>query len=309
MANLSSLAPATTAVSALSSFTTSAAALANLVLVTPGKVMGYQPNPVIPPNSPSNTAIQPPPSFLFHYEGEQTVSLESDITDHYIEDNTAVQDQISLKPEMITTHGFIGELNDVPPYALQILQSIANTLTVIGAYAPELSETALIAYDEAFLLYQVGANAANAAVSAWSSINGNTGENVIGATGLANGVFNPSTGDIAGNQNKQQTAFQQFYGYWRQRTPFTVQTPWAVFQNMYILRLRAIQEAETNVISDFEITFKMIRVATTAFTNGGLPLLQSGQLASQASPLVNNGTYPPGPSTDFSPSFTPGAPQ
>lgn len=274
--NLSSLGPITTAATALS----------NLVLVSPQSTVGYQPqNPPSADGSPS--VAQQPPAFLFHYEGEQTVVLESDITDHFIEDNTSIQDQIALKPETITTHGFIGELNDIPPAALALLKTAAEKLTVIGAYAPQLSETALIAYSEAFLLYQVGANALNSAVSAWSSIGnaitGSNGQSVVGSNGLT----------VESSQNKQQTAFQQLYGYWRNRILFTVQTPWAVFQNMAIKTIRPIQSAETDVITDFELTFKMIRMARNITLNGGNPISLGGQLNSQAAPETDLGTSSP----------------
>lgn len=272
--NLSTLAPATTAATALS----------NLVLVSPQAVKGYQ------PQNPSGSTTQQPPAFLFDYEGEQTVSIESDITDHFIENNTTIQDQIALRPEIVTTHGFIGELNNIAPKALQLLQSLAEKLTVVSAYTPVLSETALIAYTEAFFLYQVAANVANSAVSAWSSINNTGGENVIGSNGLENNVFNSSTGQISNNQNKQQVAFQLFYGYWNSRTLFTVQTPWAIFQNMAIQRLRAIQDAETRVITDFEVVFKMMRFARTEESPFSI---QQGRAAAQSAPLVDFGTTTP----------------
>jgi len=273
----------------LSNITTAATSLANLILVTPSATQGYQPNNPPNPDGTQSTAAQPP-SLLFHYDGEQTVSIESDITDHYIEDNTAVEDQIALKPELITTHGFIGELNDVVPDFLKPIKTAADKLTTIGAYTPQLTATALLAYNEAFFLYQVAQNTANAAVSAWTSISdtftGDSAQSVIGSGGLS----------VGHTQNKQQTMFQQFYGYWRSRTLFTVQTPWAVFQNMAIQRLRAIQDADTRVITDFEVTFKMIRVAQTTTASGLLGLL--GRAASQASGLVDLGTSSPvsGPS-------------
>lgn len=287
MANLAPLAPITTAATALS----------NLVLVSPQATQGYQPqNPPTSTGVPSTTAQAP--SLLFHYEGEQNVSLQSDITDHYIEDNTAIQDQMALRPERVTTHGFIGELNDIAPKALQILKTAADKLTVVSAYVPVLSLTALIAYDEAFLLYQVGRSLANSAVNTWSSINGTGDENVISAGGLQNGVFNPATGQISNIQTKQQIAFQQFYGYWRSRTLFTVQTPWAVFQNMAIENLRAIQDDQTRMITDFEITFKMIRTAKTAETAGIDAILQ-GRAAQQAAGVTDLGTSTPAPSIDL----------
>lgn len=276
MPNLSSLAPITTAATALS----------NLVLVSPQSVVGYQPQGAPLGNGQTQ---QNPPALLFHYEGEQTAALKSDITDHYIEDNTAIQDQIALKPEMITTHGFIGELNDIAPFGLQTVQAIANKLTTINAYTPVLSVTALLAYNEAFQLYQIASNAANSAVAAWSSITGSGGTSVIGSNGLA----------AQSNQNKQQQAFQQFYGYWRNRILFTVQTPWAVFQNMAIDELRAIQDETTNVITDFQITFKMMRFASTQSGNTLSGSFQ-GRLFAQASSLTNLGTSTPVPSIGLS---------
>ena len=263
-------------ISSLSAATTTATALSNLILVSPQTTIGYQPQ-----NSPAAPKNQLPPAILFHYEGEQTALLESDITDHYIEDNTAIQDQIALRPEMITTHGFIGELNDVAPKALAIIQTLADKLTVISAYTPVLSETALIAYAEAFQLYQVGANAINSAVSTWNTLSGTGGESVINGQGLA----------LQANQTKQQVAFQQFYGYWRNRTLFTIQTPWAVFQDMAIKSLRAIQDAETRMITDFEVTFKIIRTAQ-AVTLAPVTQVQ-GRLGSQSAGLTDLGTSTP----------------
>lgn len=270
MPNLSSLTP----------ITTTATALSNLVLVSPQKTIGYQPQ-----NAPvkNGTTSQNQPALLFHYEGEQSVTLESDITDHYIEDNTAIQDQIALRPEMVSTHGFIGELNDVAPALLAPVQAIANKLVAIGAYTPSLSTTALIAYNEAFQAYQVAANAVNSAVSAWGALTGTGGESVVGSNGIS---FQP-------NQTKQQFYFQQFYAYWRKRTLFTVQTPWAVFQNMAIKSLRAIQDAETNVITDFEVSFKMIRLASTITLSAADASILQGRLANQGASLVNQGTSTP----------------
>lgn len=278
--NLSSLAAGTTKITAIT----------NLIMVSPQSVVGYQPQNPPSSNSIIPTQLQQPPSILFHYEGEQTVGIESDITDHFVENNTAIQDQIALKPVIITTHGFIGELNDVAPYGLKTIKAAADKLTAVGPFAPQLSVTAQIAYSEAFFAYQIAANAVNSAISAVSSIGnlitGSNGQTVIGANGQIK---------IASNQNKQQVMFQQFYGYWQSRTLFTVQTPWAVFENMAIKSLRAIQDAESRVITDFEVSFKQIRVASTAFGGGSAAL--AGRAATQASGVVNQGTSSGTPST------------
>ena len=204
----------------LSSITTGATALGNLILVSPQNVIGYQPQNPPNANGTANTSPYANPAILFHYEGEQTATFTSDITDHYIENNTAVQDQIALKPVIITTQGFIGDLNDVPPIQslATIQQAIQTKLTVISGYTPSLSVTALNSYNEALFLYQTAHNAIQSGVSTWGALSGTGGESVISGTSLAK----------QSNQTPQQTYFQLFFGYWANRTLFTVQTPWEI---------------------------------------------------------------------------------
>lgn len=270
-------------ISALATVTTAATALSNLILVSPQKVVGYQPQNI---PSQDGAPTQPPPALLFHYEGEQTAKLSSDITDHYIEDNTALQDQIALRPEEVTTHGFIGELNNVTPPPLAPVKTAANKLTIVSAYVPALSVTALLAYNLAFQLYQVSQNAQTAAVSAWASVTGQNGTSVLGLNSVSTQL----------NQTKQQLMFQQFYGYWRNRVLFTVQTPWAVFQNMAIKDLVAIQDDKTNVITDFNVTFKTIRIASTQVSIFDSSNLQ-GRASFQSSGVTDLGTSTPPAST------------
>jgi hypothetical protein len=274
-----------TGVSTITSAITSAA---NLLFVSPQQTVGYQPQP--PPGGPQQSAI------VFHYEGEQTSTLESDITDHFIEDNTAIQDQISLKPIIITTHGFVGELNDVAPLGLQTLQQAAQKLVAIGAYTPGLSATALLAYNEAAFAYQTATSAASSVVASWNTLNnsGAGGENVINGNSNVSQA-NPFVGTKQGSQTIQQQYYQNFYSYWITRTLFTIQTPWAIFQNMAIRTIRAIQDAETNTITDFEISFKQMRFADTQSILDGTVVDSSntqGQLQYQSQSAVSNGTQP-----------------
>lgn len=264
---------------------TSVTAITGLLIATPQTTIGYSPQST---NIFGGLTGNPAPSLVFHYEGEQTVNCQSDITDHYIEDNTAIQDNITLKPELITTHGFIGDVNNVPPNKiLSLAQQAAYALLSVEAYVPQLTATAILAYNEATFLAETALNAANAAVAGLNSIAGNNGESVIDGNSLS----------LAANQSPQQTYFQQFYAYWRTRTLFTVQTPWAVFQNCAIQSLRAIQDETTRTITDFEVTFKLLRFAesdsVTSETIGSL----SGRAQNQNDFLVNIGTSIPTPST------------
>ncbi len=238
-------------ISDLTNTATRARTLGNLVLVTPQKsdFIGYQP---IPRSFGNGKTQKQQDSLLFHIEGENTVTLDSDITDHYIEDNTAIQDQIALKPEVVTVNGFIGELNDVIPELLNPIKLAAEKITVISGYTPGLSTSALIAYNQAKFLYDTTMSVVNDAVQTWD-------------------LFKTQFGFESDKpQNKQQQMFTQFAGYWRNRNLFNVQTPWAMFENMAIKTIRAVQDPETRIITDFQVTFKKINIATTLdFINNG----------------------------------------
>lgn len=279
----------------LSNATTTALSLGNLALVIPSILnglsgtKGYQPqNPPNADGTPSK--IVQPKAFIFDFEGEQTAELMSDITDHFVENNVAIQDQIALRPTRITTKGFISELNDIAPTFLQPLKSIAQSLTSIGAYEPAVSTTALLAYNEALFAYQTATSLANTAVQAWSSITGGT-EVFFGDEFAVNGF------PLLSTQTRQQVAFQTFYGYWITRTLFTIQTPWAVFANMAIERLHPIQSEDSNTFTTFECTFKQIRTVQSAISPSQSAISQ-GRLSNQSSPLSGQGVSTP--STDIS---------
>jgi hypothetical protein len=236
--NISSLAQGATAVTSLS----------NLILVTPVKNVGIQNQqgivsiPVKNTQTVSNAPGLPrknlsPTSILFQYEGENTASLESEVTEHYSEKNDNLTDNIALRPETITVHGFVGEVTDEAPIYPEIVNQLRQKLYTLSAYTPGFSATALNAINEAIYAYTI----ANTAVTAVESL--------FDVSAVVNGVS-------VKLQTRQQRYFLTFYNYWVNRTLFTVQTPWAVFNNMVMKSFRAVQNAETRMITDFEITFR-----------------------------------------------------
>ena len=255
--------------SALSDATLTADTLANLILVSPIDPSGYRPQ--------NDGGVVTQISFLFDFETRNEVELSSDITDHYIEDNTSVNDQIALKPEIVSVNGYIGELNDIAPFGLQTLKEASERLYIVSGLTPELSITALTVYNNAKQFYEVLAKTIIAGGSAWKSIN-----NVVNEiTGL--GLRDDTPDD---NQTQQQIIFQQFYMYWRNKVLFTVQTPWAIFKDMAIQSLSAIQDDETRMITDFQITFKLLRFATVEFEESKA---KQGRNKHQSSSLVDLG--------------------
>lgn len=259
--------------------------LSGLILVTPYNQIGIQNQSNGPianstPSSIQNAPIQglpvlsfAPTSLLFNYEGENVVELEADITDHYTEQNSVFNDQIALRPEIIRTNGFIGELNDISPLANTIINQILSKLTTISAYAPGLSTAALTILNQAVLAYEVGNSLVASAQQSLNSLSGSS------STITVNGVTIP-----VASQTKQQFYFTQFYQYYLQRTFFKVQTPWAIFNNCVIKSLRVIQPADSVSVSTFEVTFKRMYISGLVTTNG-----TSGRLAAQSSTPTTSG--------------------
>lgn len=244
---------------------------ANVILVNPKKNKGITPQPTVNPNGGTTTA-QPdqPQSFLFHVPGEDNIRLQSDITDNAVEDNTSLQDQIALKPITINTAGYIGELNNVTPPELELLKLAADRLTTLGPFVPVISASATRAYNAASQAYAAAVLAKNTAVSAWNSIVG---------------------GDAAQTQTKQQVAFNQFLGYYNARQLFTVQTPWAIFENMAILTLAATQDEDTRMVTHFEITFKQLTFAKSIVST----TIGQGRANAQLGKLIDKGFQKPVP--------------
>lgn len=271
-------------ISTLTTQSSTVNSLGNIILVTPLKEVGITPQLKNLSTSVSSllssaTNLFSPGSFLFHYEAENTVTLDSDITDHVVEDNSSIQDQISIKPETITTAGFIGELNDIVPSILAPVKAAADKLVTLSPFVPTVSISALEAYNATAQAAATAASVANSAIQTWSSF--------AGPTKNSDGLILP------GLQTKQSSAFSMFYGYWKARNLFTVQTPWAIFDDMAIKSLRAIQDEETRVISSFEITFKKIRYAKTILIKPSK--LAQGRRGAQSKLIAQNGTQTPTP--------------
>lgn len=191
--------------------------------------------------------------YLFHFEGENTMELQSEITDHYNENNESLNDDIALKPIVYRTTGFIGEVNDVIPDELEPVAQSLDKLTDIEGFVPELTVRARRQYNNAFQLYQVQEQLKNVSNSKWDSVS---------------------------DQNKQQKAFNKFYGYWKSKTLFNVQTPWGIVKNMAIESLRPVQNDDSEEMTSFELTFKEIRFATDIFE--GQEEVKEGRADSQS---------------------------
>lgn len=189
--------------------------------------------------------------FVFDSEGDSVATLGSDITDHYTEDNRALQDHIAIRPVRIILRGYVGELvyrpNGGEP---SFTQRAVQKLTTVNAYLPELSAAA----------QQIQESVDDNAIP---DITLSSASNIYG---LVKNAF----GGVDNGEN-QANAYAYFKALQKQAILMGIQTPWEFLTNMAIETVIAIQSEDTRTVTDFAVTFKQIRIASTqtlAFTAG-----------------------------------------
>lgn len=208
--------------------------------------------------------------FMFNVQGEAHSQLSAEITDHYSEDNKAIQDHIAIKPKRITLKGYIGELVYEAPGSSNstFTQKVPQKLTIISSFLPVLSAAAQQAQE-------ILANPTNAAIT----LNSVAGQ--LPAASNLYALIKNSLGAFGDMQN-QQNAYNFFNACREQKVLMGIQTPWEFLTNMAIETIDAVQTEETIFISDFSITFKQIRIAqTTSIFAQGAAALQGQAVTSQ----------------------------
>lgn len=181
--------------------------------------------------------------FVFDIEGDSSLTLSSDITDHYTETNIAIQDHIAIKPKRYTLTTYVGELVHRRDDSTDtVTQNLARKLNIVNSYLPVLT------------------NGAQQAIKLL-----NQKKKDIQFDGLIN-----NAADIWGtikNLNppipEQQKAYMYFRALQETKQLVSLQTPFEYLTSMAIETIVASQNEETKWVSNFSITLKQIRFAST----------------------------------------------
>jgi hypothetical protein len=210
--------------------------------------------------------------FAYDDEQEDTVDLSNEITDHWLENMTAVQDQIGVRPVTVTLKGRVSELVFSAATSTSILGALAaveNTLTqvpaYIGTYTPGVEQTLLTAITQAQNI-SVQIEQAAARLQQLAS-------------------FFPASGP---QRNKQQTAFAMLSALRNARVLFTVYTPFQVFYNMAIEHISASQPAGTQTVSNFSVSMKQLQI-TNAISEASFQAQYGGRAVTGYQPPTANG--------------------
>ena len=223
-------------------------------------------------------------AFVFDIKREYKYNLSSNITDHYVEDNVAIQDHIGLKPIILEVNGSIGEVtlkdkigetSDLDKYLGEqtnknIFNSIDSYLDRMGSlssFAPNIINQSLDVYNTAKFGYSTVSKIINldkkdSSSSRRFAYNSIYDEEVIKTTNQFEWV-------------------DWFTTQWKNRASFTIVTPYGVLTDMYIMDLSASQPENTRYITNLNIKFKQIRRAKIITRNRKVSKTMDKQVTKQ----------------------------
>ena len=215
--------------------------------------------------------------FLFDYEGETALHLQAEITDHYTEDNTAIQNHVAIRPLKLNLRGFIGEVVVKKPVGLLgAIDEIQNKLTTVTAYLGKYTPGMVGKI-------QKGLTTATKTVNT-----------IDQSLARVKNVVDMFPGAVPG-LTKQQQAFNKLQAMFYSRQVMVVVTPFAQHDNMMIETIMFLQDEKTSSWSDISVTLKQVHFIGTKSTTTPIASNRNSQ---QSSPNIDKGSTAGTPQTD-----------
>ena len=196
--------------------------------------------------------------FEFDYIGEERVEAGTEISEHYSEDNSFMQDHIAVKPSVIIMRGFVAEQAYNKTTIVPELLALATALTPVTPYIGKYSPGAAAAMGQAV----------TQTVSILQSL-----AQIQNLYGSVSKVL----GGLAGTQvTKVRAAYNTLDALRISGAPFAVVTPWATFGDpgtsgdpnvqlphglMMIESMVLVAPEDTRGWADIVVRLKEIRVA------------------------------------------------
>lgn len=205
-------------------------------------------------------------AFVFDLKKDYKLNLSSDITDHYVESNVAIQDHIGLKPVILEVVGSIAEVNLKDTWdkrsaldselasrgggtLFNAVDSYLSRMGSLTSFAPNITNQALNIYNTTKYVY----GTANKVIN-------------FGKKDSSQDIKNKYKDSEEYNLDiikltKQFEWVNWFKTQWWNRASFTIVTPFGSLDNMYIMELNATQPESTRYVTELVIKFKQIRRA------------------------------------------------
>ena len=214
--------------------------------------------------------------FLFEKFGvctQNNLTLKSEITNHYIEENTWVNDHWAISPPQYTLSGLIGELiYTVPEGWAKKIESIygAIGLGVLSKLCPSLGSYTSSALNIARKAESVVQKYINIAKSA------------------SDKIANFLKRDITSKTN-QRRVLDELENLMNNRILVNVFTPYGTYKGLAIISINVRQDQSTRFMSDIEITFQKWRNPGEDFNKMSEEKSQSEIATAQKSVMKNKG--------------------
>ena len=217
-----------------------------------------------------NTGIA---GFKFHIPEKEQIKMQSDVTDHYVDNNSPVQDHIAKKPITITLNGFQGDYFYSVNKIEDTLAKVVPTLALVKQFVPRLPDSTKQKLAQKYLQASINKEIPVA-------LQNNGTEYTLNSIDLFK-LFQ----DLYKLKSPQTRAFFFLESLWKSNATFTVETTWKRYQNMVITDITPIRDNNAD-ITEFTVSFKQIN--TTA------SLVQSldnatGRTHQQLAQLANKG--------------------
>ncbi len=213
--------------------------------------------------------------FRFHVPISEQVTMQNDITDYYVETNSAVQDHIARKPTVITLTGLVGEyfysVNEIE----DMLALVTPTLSLVKQFLPRLTPA-------------TQQNKTKKALNEQAKVE--QGELIVGGVEVEKRQFNGMDlfklfQDLYKLKFAQTRAYYFFEALFKSRSILSIETSWQRLDNVIIQNMHAIRDSNAD-ITDFTLTFKQISIAESVSENAANA---AGRLAQQQAAVTNKG--------------------
>nr|DAD89878.1 MAG TPA: hypothetical protein [Myoviridae sp. ctsip2] len=213
--------------------------------------------------------------FRFHVPISEQVTMQNDITDYYVETNSAVQDHIARKPTVITLTGLVGEyfysVNEIE----DMLALVTPTLSLVKQFLPRLTPA-------------TQQNKTKKALNEQAKVE--QGELIVGGVEVEKRQFNGMDlfklfQDLYKLKSAQTRAYYFFEALFKSRSILSIETSWQRLDNVIIQNMHAIRDSNAD-ITDFTLTFKQISIAESVSENAANA---AGRLAQQQAAVTNKG--------------------
>lgn len=202
-------------------------------------------------------------SFYFDIIQDHSISLQSQITDNWMENNTAIADHITNSPIVVNLKGLSGELVYVPSTSEGWLNSLydninfrklnntafkTDKLTVIPQLLPPVDNVTQLAKN-AITYIEASANRYKTIFENFKNLK---------------------------NPEQRESRLEQIYSdlhiLWELKSALTIETPFKTFEDMYIQSL-TLRQGEEGYITDIELTLKQAYFTETQTTEADKAVL------------------------------------